>query len=282
MRKSLIVIVAVLCIVSFAAAAAADDSDVQYAQVSTQSGPLNMRKSASKNASVVEKIPKDTILPVTPVDDVWCRCAYNGKDGYVMAKYLTYMDASQFAALSPDDTGPAVRALKEKLQALHYLDADLEIDDCYDADTAAAVKLLQAAQGMEETGVASAQLQALLNWGSPKNNLPTKRMTVQIKSSCSGYNHVGSNWSRYCSIDGSAVSSGDTVEIVLGESIMVYSKVTESDKSPDIGTKKETVEITQDYYDNGFTVTHEISVKEDKGRYAGNKAHWTVTYTFVP
>jgi len=59
-------------------------------------------------------------------------------------------------------------------------------------------------------------LQALLLWGSPKNNLPSKLMTVTISSKCAGYNHVGENWSKNFSINGQSASSGDKAEIVLG------------------------------------------------------------------
>jgi len=62
----------------------------------------------------------------------------------------------------------------------------------------------------------------------------------------------------------------------------IYVKITESDTSPDVGSAKEDVEITQAYFDSGFTITQTVTVKENKGRYSGNKATWTITYTFVP
>ncbi|MDD3921061.1 MAG: peptidoglycan-binding protein [Eubacteriales bacterium] len=241
-----------------------------------------MRKTPSKKADIVEKIPKGTIIEITPVNDVWCQCTYNEKDGYVMTAYLSFMDVSQFQTLSAGDSGQEVLALKEQLKALYFIDADAELDDVYDSGTETAVRLFQAANGMEETGTASPDLQALIAWGSPKNNLPTKIMTVTISSSCSGYNHVGNSWSKYYSLNDQSASSGSKVEIVLGQSLAIYTKITESDSSPDVGSAKEDVEITQDYFDNGFTITQKVTVKENKGRYSGNKAIWTVTYTFAP
>ncbi len=183
------------------------------------------------------------------------------KEGYVMTKYLSIMDISQFRSLSLYDSGQDVSLLKEKLQELYYFDTEADISDSYDSDTEATVKLFQAANGMEETGIASPELQAFVYWGDPKNNLPTKPMTVEISSRCSGYNHVGQNWSRYSSINGESISSGDVLDIVLDESITIYSKITEKDSSPDVGSAKEDVEITQDYYDNGFTITQKVSVR---------------------
>ncbi len=273
-------LIVAFCVVSFCVAAFG--SEYQYAEVVTQKGPLNMRKTASVKADIVEKIPRSTIVAVTPVDDLWCQCTYNGTQGYLMREYLSFMDLSQFRSLARDDSGPDVLALKTKLKEDYFIDADTELNDRYDDDTETAVTLFQAAQGMEETGIATPGLQALMTWGNPKNNLPTIRMTVTLSSVCSGYNHVGENWSRYYSINGKSISSGDTLDIVLGESLSIYTKITEKDTSPDVGSAQEDVEITQEYFDDGFTVTQKVSVKENKGRYSGNKAYWTVTYTFAP
>jgi len=271
-----VVLILVLCTIAAAAV------EYQYAKVVTQKGPLNMRKDTSRKADIIGKIPRDTIIEVTSVNDTWCKCVYLGKNGYIMTDFLSFMDESQFRSLAQNDTGQDVMALKEKLRELYFIDAGTELDDRYDSNTEAVVKLFQSAQGMEETGIATPALQALMYWGNPKNNLPTRKMTVTISSNCSSYNHVGQNWSRYFGINGKGVSSGDTLDIVLGETLSIYSKITEKDKSPDVGSVREDVEISQQFYDEGFTVTHKISVKENKGRYAGNKAHWLVTYVFVP
>jgi peptidoglycan hydrolase-like protein with peptidoglycan-binding domain len=262
--------------------ASAASSEIQYAQVTTSKGPLNMRETPSSKADIIEKIPKGTIIAVGPYNEVWRTCTYNGKNGYVMTEYLSYMDISQFRTLSLNDSGQDVLELKEKLKDLYFFDKDSKLNDIYDSDTVTAVKLFQLAQGMEDTGIASPELQALLYWGDPKNNLPTKKMTVTISSSCSGYNHVGENWSKYYSINGESVSSGNTVDIILGESISIDSKVTEKDTSPDVGSVKEDIEITQEVFDGGFSVVQKVTVTENMGRYAGNKAVWTITYKFAP
>ena len=283
MRKTIAMFcIVVVCLFSVPAAIRAADTAYEYAQVTTQRGPLNMRETASTKAKKIDEIPKDTIITIISRDDTWCACLYDGQDGYVMTKFLTFMDIDAFNTLSVGDSGQDVLKIKERLQELYFYDAETPLDDRFDDAMVTAINAFQMAQGMEETGTAPPELQALLFWGPAKNNRPTVRMVVKISCSCSGYNHVGNNWSEYFSINGEKISSGTTLEFVLGDTITIYSKITERDKSPDVGSAKKDVEITQDYFDNGFTVTQKISVREDKGRYAGSKAQWTVVFTASP
>jgi peptidoglycan hydrolase-like protein with peptidoglycan-binding domain len=281
MKKTIAIIILIaLSIVSFAIVAAS--TDYQYAQVTTQKGPLNMRETASAKATKIDEIPNGTIISIVSRDDTWCMCIYHDQEGYVMTKFLSFVDISQFRTLSQNDSGQDILELKERLRELYFYDADAEINDNYDSDTETTVKSFQAAQGMEETGIASPELQAFLFWGPAKNNLPTKKLTVTISSKLTSNNHVGNSWSKYFSINGVKISSGDKLDIVLGESISVYSKITESDSSPDVGSVKEDIEITQDFFDNGFSITQKVTVTEKKGQYSGNKAYWIITYTFSP
>ena len=84
--KKRIAIIAFLALSMISCVVIADSYNYQYAQVETQQGPLNMRKTASTKASIIDKIPKNTILVVTPVNDGWCQCTYSEKEGYVMTK----------------------------------------------------------------------------------------------------------------------------------------------------------------------------------------------------
>ena len=150
------------CVVSFSYPVSAADIDYQYAHVTTQSGPLNMRETASTKAAKIDEIPKGEIITITSRDDTWCACLYNEKAGYVMTKFLSFIDVSQFKALKPNDSGQDILALKERLRELYFLDADAWVTERYDMATETAVKQFQAANGMEETGIASPELQAFL------------------------------------------------------------------------------------------------------------------------
>ena len=96
----------VLVVLSFISITTVEaDIDYQYAQVTTQKGPLNMRKTASTKAKKIEEIPKGTIITIVPKDDTWAACTYNDQEGYVMIKYLSIIDISQFRTLSNNDSG---------------------------------------------------------------------------------------------------------------------------------------------------------------------------------
>ena len=108
----------------------------------------------------------------------------------------------------------------------------------------------------------------------------SKKMKVTISASCSNYNHVGNEWYTYFSVDGASVRSGSVVSISMNSNVSVYTEITEDDTYPDVGADSYSCEVTHDYYTNGFTITQTIGVLEDRGRYAGNVATWTVKYTF--
>lgn len=110
----------------------------------------------------------------------------------------------------------------------------------------------------------------------------SKKMKVSITCSCSNYNSVGNEWVESFSINGSKVSSGSTITVKVGDSVSFYTIVEEQDKVPDIGTGSSSCSISEKYFESGFTMTQKISVQENRGRYSGNVAVWTVVYTFTP
>lgn len=69
----------------------AADSDL-LAKVTTQSGSLNLRASASTNAKVLTAIPQNSLIRIEEKQDAWCKTTYNNHTGYVMASYLTFLE----------------------------------------------------------------------------------------------------------------------------------------------------------------------------------------------
>jgi SpoIID/LytB domain protein len=61
------------------------------AKVTTESGSLNMRKSASSGAVVIRTIPQNAIVTVVKKSGDWTQVTYEGKTGFVMTKYLTFL-----------------------------------------------------------------------------------------------------------------------------------------------------------------------------------------------
>ena len=60
----------------------------KYAQVSTASGGLNMRKGPGAGYTRITIIPKNAYVIVTNQGTTWCEVNYNGTTGYVMTYYL--------------------------------------------------------------------------------------------------------------------------------------------------------------------------------------------------
>ncbi|MBR6526212.1 MAG: SpoIID/LytB domain-containing protein [Clostridia bacterium] len=62
---------------------------IATAQVTTESGTLNLRSYASTSARVIRTIPRHAYVNVYEMDDDWCSVTYDGSSGYVMTKFLT-------------------------------------------------------------------------------------------------------------------------------------------------------------------------------------------------
>lgn len=61
---------------------------IQYAQVSTAKGGLNLRKGAGTGYARILIIPQNAYLRVTEKGTTWSHVNYNGYDGYVMTSFL--------------------------------------------------------------------------------------------------------------------------------------------------------------------------------------------------
>jgi len=66
----------------------------KYAMVTTSSGSLNLRETASAYARVLLGIPQGTTLEVISHESGWVKVSYNGATGYVMDKFLTFSDGA--------------------------------------------------------------------------------------------------------------------------------------------------------------------------------------------
>ena len=64
-------------------------SETKLAVVTTASGSLNMRKTASKSAEVIAKIPQGATVTVLMEADGWWRVQYKNSTGWCAAEFLT-------------------------------------------------------------------------------------------------------------------------------------------------------------------------------------------------
>ena len=110
------------------------------------------------------------------------------------------------------------------------------------------------------------------------------RYSVEIRyaAQCDDYNHVGNAWTQAFYVDGEEVDGRVTRTLAAGESLTLETVITDADNSPDIGKDQRTVTLTEDTLTNGTSITATVEVRENRGRYAGNVAVWTVAYTITP
>lgn len=65
-------------------------------------GKLNMREKPDKSAKLIMKIPDGATVTIDSYGDTWCHVVYNGKEGYVMTKYLEEVNDSSSGATQDD------------------------------------------------------------------------------------------------------------------------------------------------------------------------------------
>ena len=116
-----------------------------------------------------------------------------------------------------------------------------------------------------------------------KNSPDAQLMQLKITAHCGNYNHVGKNWTQYYEWNGVQVKDGiGEVYTAPNVELSVYARIREQDTDPDTTTEKTLYTPTFDENANGFSIQQQIVVTEHGGKYKGNQAHWTVTYTFTP
>ena len=79
----------------------------QYAQVTTQSGSLNLRSAPNAGAKILRTIPQYQVIPVLESGASWCRVSYNGDTGYVMTGFLTFLSGPSAAVTPAPTVSPA-------------------------------------------------------------------------------------------------------------------------------------------------------------------------------
>lgn len=108
-----------------------------------------------------------------------------------------------------------------------------------------------------------------------KNNVK-----VEIDHSCLQNNHVGNEWRFKSTIDGDDCYSDSVYTITPDTFHYIHTYIGEYDSSEDYYERIDRARFS--YYEllRGVYVMYNLSVIEDRGRYAGNEAIWQVKYTF--
>lgn len=120
----------------------------------------------------------------------------------------------------------------------------------------------------------------------------TLTVTVQVKLLQA--NHVGNEWVPAFYVNGqyAAWSSSDekkqqytlegkAVSASVGDTIPLQCVIVETDQYPDTGSHREHVTVNEELLKSGTTMTWNIEVEENRGRYKGNAAQWQVDITLI-
>ena len=113
-------------------------------------------------------------------DSKWVQVKINGKTGYMLRSDLS---PASYAELKNEDSGDAVKTLESALLSLGYLDSVPSSN--FSANTVTALKRMQAACGMEQTGIANVATQRVLYSG---NAPASPLLSASLTSGSSGEN----------------------------------------------------------------------------------------------
>ena len=165
-----------------------------YPYQTTTNDTVNMRKSPSTSAKLIQRIPKNAVITVLERDSGFLKVFYKDEEGYVAAGYVNELAfttpvptaapmstpglSSSYIALQSGSTGAEVRALQQAMIELGFLSGTA--DGIFGSGTQSAVKAFQAMNGHPQTGVADGNLQALLYDGKPKNAKGTKTEVMTL------------------------------------------------------------------------------------------------------
>ena len=111
--------------------------------------------------------------------------------------------------------------------------------------------------------------------------IPVK-LRVRAEAKCpDGYNHVGFNWSKAFSIGGETLSGAKYISLCAGDEIRLDAAIYEEDSYMDSGHGTLFYAPTQAELDRGFSVSFDVYVSENRGRYSGYSCRWAVTFYFT-
>lgn len=169
-----------------------------YPYQTTTTSAVNLRKGTSLSSMRYLTIPQGAAIQVLADEGKFQQVAYRSFTGYVMTDYVNIPEAYlsgkslaadpsakiNYEALAVGAEGAKVRALQQALTELGYYSGS--IDGKYGAGTVAAVKALQAKNGLRATGIALPELQKMI-YEERVRNSKNKRVLVNTLPPIDGY-----------------------------------------------------------------------------------------------
>lgn len=186
--------------------AALAGESVTVLEIVTPKGQLNIRKSPREGAGVADKLANHSFVKKLDERDGFTHVAWgDGKEGWAASEFLRETpygeEALAYRALQAGMKGRQVAALKERLMALGYYKADAHMSDVYNAVCVQRVRLFQQVNGLEETGVATPAVQALLFSDAARQN--DRSLPAAVRRIFLGGRHSGMqpgqevDWDRF-------------------------------------------------------------------------------------
>ncbi|MBQ8161249.1 MAG: peptidoglycan-binding protein [Clostridia bacterium] len=211
---------------------------------------LNLRKKASKDSKALQTLDQGTTVEILGESGEWYKVTYGKYTGYVMKKYInkgknstsaskSSSSSSSAASLksigkpspcSVGDGGSNVKKLQKCLKALGYYTG--AIDGDYGSGTKSAVKKLQKAKGLKQTGNADKNTIAAmfgesvssssssstaktytterLNWFKNGSSRIPKGSTFTVKDCKTGKTFQCKRWSGANHMDSEPLTKSDT------------------------------------------------------------------------
>lgn len=112
--------------------------------------------------------------------------------------------------------------------------------------------------------------------------VPSQRFLITASKRMDFNHSVGNDWSWYAEANGNPIGkNGAYVKLSSGDRVDLYAECVEDDSIPDIGSTSSYIIINEADLEGDFYVELEVVVKENRGRYSGNTAQFTITFDFT-
>lgn len=187
--------------------AATEISPEQIYQVVTPKGQLNVRSKPEARSAVVSKLPNNSFVKVLQQENDFYQVELkDAKTGWVAVEFLSPTsygaEVLEYRTLQVGSKGREVKALKQRLLDLGYYRENNTMSDRFNMTCAERVQLFQKVNGLEESGVASLMMQALLF--SPQATANNEEIPM-VKRTFIGGRHSGQpikdefDWNKFAS-----------------------------------------------------------------------------------
>ena len=190
-----------------------------------------------------------------------------------------------FLCLSPE-----VRAKTDNCQKLYDGAVALMDMACYEEARA----VLNVLGDYSDSQSLLAECEQKIGCADPMEQTGAYTLTVTVQAKLLQANHVGNEWvpafyvndqympwsssdkkNQSCSLEDGKFS------VSIGDTLNLQCVIVETDQYPDTGSHREHVTVTEKLLSSGTTMTWNIEVEENRGRYKGNRAQWQVEITLT-